>query len=47
MSEYGVFAKYYDRLTENVAYEERAEYFRRLLSSFGVNGGVLLDEAVA
>lgn len=45
MSEYGVFAKYYDRLTENVAYEERAEYFRRLLSSFGVNGGVLIDLA--
>ncbi len=45
MSDYGVFAAYYDRLTQNVNYKERAEYFRTLLSDFGVRDGSLLDLA--
>jgi SAM-dependent methyltransferase len=45
MSSYGVFARFYDKLTENVEYKKRAEYFRTLLSANGVNGGMLLDLA--
>ncbi|HOO25601.1 MAG TPA: methyltransferase domain-containing protein [Clostridiales bacterium] len=45
MSDYGVFAAYYDRLTQNVNYKERADYFRTLLSDFGVKEGSLLDLA--
>lgn len=45
MSGYGVFAEYYDRLTENVEYKKRADYFRTLLSAQGVTGGTLLDLA--
>jgi SAM-dependent methyltransferase len=45
MSGYGVFAEYYDILTENVAYKKRADYFRTLLSAQGITGGVLLDLA--
>ena len=45
MSGYGVFAEYYDKLTENVAYPKRADYFRTLLSAQGVTGGTLLDLA--
>ncbi len=42
---YDSFSEFYDSLTDNVEYEKRAEYFRRLLSSCGVNGGILLDLA--
>jgi ubiquinone/menaquinone biosynthesis C-methylase UbiE len=45
MSGYGVFSRYYDRLTENVEYKERADYIRTLLSAFGVNGGTVIDLA--
>jgi SAM-dependent methyltransferase len=45
MSGYGVFAEFYDQLTENVEYEKRADYFRTLLCAQGVTGGTLLDLA--
>ncbi len=40
---YDVFSEFYDRLTDNVEYEKRADYFCRLLSICGVNDGILLD----
>ena len=45
MSDYGVFATYYDRLTQNVNYKGRAEYFRTLLCTYGICEGTLLDLA--
>ena len=40
---YDDFSRFYDRLTDNVEYEKRADYFCRLLSLCGVEGGILLD----
>lgn len=40
---YDNFSGFYDRLTDNVEYEKRADYFCRLLSLCEVNGGILLD----
>lgn len=40
---YDIFSEFYDRLTDNVEYEKRADYFCRLLSLCGVTGGILLD----
>lgn len=40
---YDVFSGFYDRLTDNVEYEKRADYFCRLLSMCDINGGILLD----
>ena len=45
MSGYGDFSAVYDRLTDNVEYETRAKYIRRLLKQGGVDGGLLLDLA--
>ena len=45
MSSYGVFAEFYDKLTQDVEYKKRAEYFCTLLSTNGVTGGTLLDLA--
>ncbi len=45
MNGYGVFAKYYDKLTENVNYKGRADYVSTLLSTFGVKGGTVVDLA--
>ncbi len=42
---YNDFASVYDKLTFNVEYKKRAEYINSLLSSVGVNGGILLDLA--
>lgn len=42
---YTVFADYYDALTENVGYAQRAVYFDGLLRRFGNQGGLLLDLA--
>lgn len=42
---YDIFSEFYDRLTDNVEYETRAEYFCRLLSMCGQNDGILLDLA--
>ena len=40
---YDNFSRFYDRLTDNVEYEKRADYFCRLLSLCGIEGGILLD----
>ena len=40
---YDDFSRFYDRLTDNVEYEKRADYFCRLLSMCGINEGILLD----
>lgn len=45
MSGYRCFANYYDKLTNDVGYEKRAEYFRTLLSAFRQDEGTLLDLA--
>ena len=42
---YDSFSRFYDLLTDNVEYEKRADYFCRLLSLCGINGGILLDLA--
>lgn len=45
MSGYDVFARYYDSLTRNVAYGERADYLCRLLEHLGHPAGLTLDLA--
>ena len=40
---YDDFSRFYDLLTDNVEYKKRADYFCRLLSICGINGGILLD----
>lgn len=40
---YDNFSRFYDRLTDNVEYEKRADYFCRLLSLCGITDGILLD----
>ena len=40
---YDSFSRFYDSLTDNVEYKKRADYFCRLLSMCGVDGGILLD----
>lgn len=42
---YGAFAQFYDRLTENISYKARAEYFDRIVSLHGGKKGILLDLA--
>jgi len=42
---YGAFADVYDALTGNVDYPARAAYITRLLASYGVRDGLLLDLA--
>ncbi len=42
---YTAFADYYDFLTENIDYEEIAEYYNRLNEKFGGIKGILLDLA--
>jgi ubiquinone/menaquinone biosynthesis C-methylase UbiE len=42
---YSSLAEVYDKLTENVEYEKRAEYIRSLLVKNGGENGVLLDLA--
>lgn len=42
---YDNFSRFYDLLTDNVEYEKRANYFCRLLSLCGTQGGILLDLA--
>lgn len=43
MSTYQHFAQFYDRLTANISYKKRAEYFDTLISRFGGKKGILLD----
>lgn len=42
---YAAFADYYDALTQNVGYPERADYFCRLLEHLGHPPGLVLDLA--
>ena len=45
MGNYAVFAQYYDALTANVGYGQRAEYFLALLERLGHTPGLTLDLA--
>lgn len=45
MNGYGGFARYYDRLTENVDYSSIADAVERYASRFGGRRGILLDAA--
>ena len=45
MGGYSCFARYYDRLTGNVDYHSRAEYFARLLRRYCPAPGLVLDLA--
>lgn len=40
---YDIFSRFYDRLTDNVEYERRADYFCSLLSADKKKKGILLD----
>ena len=42
MEQYGIFADFYDQLTTNVCYGQRAEYFHRLLQKHALQKPVLL-----
>ena len=42
---YGIFAEFYDELTQNVDYSRRAAYLAVLLAKFGHNAGLTLDLA--
>lgn len=42
---YSAFAEFYDSLTENIDYNEIAEYYNRLNEKFGGIKGILLDLA--
>lgn len=42
---YSAFAYFYDRLTGNISYKDRAEYFHRLIQLHGGKKGILLDLA--
>lgn len=42
---YNVFAEFYDSLTENVGYKERADYIQKLIETFGKKSGTVLDLA--
>lgn len=42
---YGVFAEFYDRLTGNALYKERADYICKLCEKLGHNMGITLDLA--
>ena len=45
MSNYNVFAQYYDCLTENIDYTGRASYLLSVLERLGHNAGITLDLA--
>ena len=45
MSGYGAFAWYYDELTENISYADRAAYFLQIAQRFGTSGPIVLDLA--
>ncbi len=42
---YSAFAQYYDALTRNVGYQERADYLCALLKHYGHDAGTVLDLA--
>ena len=43
MAGYGEFASVYDLLTENVPYDEIAEYYNGIIKELGATGNLLLD----
>lgn len=43
MAGYGLFAQVYDRLTENVPYDDIAQYYRAKIEKFGSGGNFLAD----
>ncbi len=45
MTGYRSFAYFYDRLTKNIDYKKRAEYYSSLAERFGGKKGILLDLA--
>ena len=45
MGNYRAFAQFYDKLTANVGYAQRAEYFLELLGKLGHTLGLTLDLA--
>lgn len=45
MSSYSKFAYFYDKLTENIDYKKRANYFNEIINSNNIYNGLLLDLA--
>lgn len=45
MSSYQNFAKFYDLLTKNVGYKEKAQFIKKVLSDNCVDSGILVDLA--
>lgn len=45
MSGYSCFAYYYDKLTQNISYKDRAGYYDSLVEKHGGKRGILLDLA--
>lgn len=45
MSNYDIFSGYYDDLTLNISYSDRADYFNKLIEKHGGEKGILLDLA--
>lgn len=45
MSGYNCFAYYYDKLTQNISYKDRAGYYDSLVKKHGGKKGILLDLA--
>jgi len=44
MAGYGLFAQVYDRLTENVPYDDIAQYYHEKITKFGQGGGNFLAD---
>lgn len=42
---YNIFARYYDRLTENIDYRQRAQYFSRVFKRYGKDPQTIIDVA--
>lgn len=45
MSGYADFSQFYDRLTQNVSYDEIAEHYSALINRYGIKTGTLTDLA--
>lgn len=45
MGGYADFAAFYDRLTDDVGYPQRADYIAELLMEHGMKKGIVLDLA--
>ena len=44
MGGYADFAAFYDRLTDDVGYPQRADYIAELLMEHGMKKGIVLDQ---